>query len=164
MPEGSVPALQQEDKHAKRALARLAPENNSAQGAAATQPSAPEVLLFDLVGASNLATHHLSRHASKRRHDSHHTALLTSIPATQVASMITQVYDNGSKLDRATASKLPRDTLNCTALTKERNIGNVQTTMRRAHAHFGVVCKALHGHRPVIETTFYRKSNAFLLN
>lgn len=78
--------------------------------------------------------------------------------------MIAQVYDDGSKLDRATASKLSSDTLNCTALTKERNIGNVQTTMRRAHAHPAVVHRALHGHRPVIEATFYRKSNAFLVN
>lgn len=86
VPDGSVSALQQEDKHAKRALARLAPDNNSAQGAAATQPAAPEVLLFDLVGASKLAPHHLPRHASKRRKHSHHAALPTSLPATQSCS------------------------------------------------------------------------------
>ena len=74
-----------------------------------------------------------------------------------------QVYDDGSKLDRATLSKLPRDTLNRTALSKERRTGNVQSTMQRAHLHPGPVQKAAHGHRPIIETTFYRKSNAFLL-
>ena len=74
-----------------------------------------------------------------------------------------QVYDDGSKLDRLTASKLSRDTMNRTALTKEWKTGPVCTTMQTAHAHPGAVQKASHGYRPVIETTFFRKSNAFLL-
>ena len=74
-----------------------------------------------------------------------------------------QVYDDGSRLDRATASRLPRDTLNRTALSKERRLGHAQTTMQRMHAHPGSVQKAMYGHKPIIETTFYRKSNAFLL-
>ena len=75
-----------------------------------------------------------------------------------------QVYDDGSKLDRITASKLSRDTMNRTALTKERKAGPMCTTMQTFHAHPGAVQKASHRHRPVIETSFYRKSNAFLLS
>ena len=75
-----------------------------------------------------------------------------------------QVHDDGSKLDRITASKLSHDTMNKTALTKERKPGPMCTTMQTFHAHPGAVQKASHGHRPVIETTFYRKSNAFLLS
>ncbi len=42
-------------------------------------------------------------------------------------------------------------------------MGHAQTTMQRMHAHPGSIQKAMYGHRPIIETTFYRKSNVFLL-
>ncbi|CAL5220876.1 g2963 [Coccomyxa viridis] len=83
-------------------------------------------------------------------------------PAAEVL-LFDLVYDDGSRLDRATASKLPRDTLNRTALTKERRTSHAQTTMQRMHGHPGSVQRAMYGHMPIIETTFYRKSNAFLL-
>jgi hypothetical protein len=71
-----------------------------------------------------------------------------------------QVYD--TSLGSGVSSKLKRDTVNPTALSQDRHLGALRTTAMSAHAHPGRAQPPEHGHRPVIESTFYRKANAFL--
>ena len=71
-----------------------------------------------------------------------------------------QVYDTGS--GSGVSSKLKRDTVNPTALSRDRHVGALKTTTLAVHAHPGRAQPPEHGHRPVIESTFFRKANAFL--
>ena len=74
---------------------------------------------------------------------------------------VQQVYD--SSAGSGLSSKLKRDTWNPTALSPERQWGTLRKSATLAvHAPLGKAQPPEHGHRPVIETTFYRKDNAFL--
>lgn len=71
-----------------------------------------------------------------------------------------QVYD--SSAGSGLTSKLKRDTWNPTALSQERQWGMLRSATLAAHAPLGKARPPEHGHRPVIETTFYRRNDAFL--
>ena len=141
-----VPTMQQEDRHARRALKHVDPGQLGQPGQvamdsnAAEQQLAQEVLLFDLVRmctcvcsfqfilqhyradlvrlsvtvSAVCCTPPQAMNVSPQRNQVQHHAMakfrLQSLELGRLRFL--QVYDDGSKLDRATAGRLPRDTLN----------------------------------------------------
>lgn len=79
------------------------------------------------------------------------------------ATLLLQVYFDDSKSNWSMTTKLKRDTQNSTALSQDRKFGTYKTAAQLSYNAPGVVQAPEHGHRPVIETNFYRKSNAFLV-
>lgn len=57
--------------------------------------------------------------------------------------------------------QVKHDTLNPTALSRERKYGALKTMAALAHGHPGAAAKPQYVHRPAIKEEFYRRSNAF---
>ncbi|KAK9905664.1 hypothetical protein WJX75_004135 [Coccomyxa subellipsoidea] len=79
-------------------------------------------------------------------------------PARKEVFQFDLVFFDDLKLATSKSSKLKKDTCNPTVLSRDRQFGTYKTACQLSYIAPQAVQPPQHGHRPVIESTFYRKS------